>query len=278
MFIGAHESIAGGVYKSINFAISDGDECLQIFVKNASRWKAKPLTVNDINRFIEKARIFGIDRICAHSSYLINLCSPRKDTEEKSIECFIDEMSRCEQLKIPYYVMHPGSHLGEGEEYGLKKLVNNIDKIYSEYNFDVMLLLETTAGQGTNLGYKWEHIHYVIEHSKFSEKIGICLDSAHLYAAGYDLKNNYDEVIDLFISKFGDKIKVFHLNDTNKNCGSRVDRHEYIGRGILGLEFFEKVVNDKRLGGVLGVLETPIDNDETYKVQVEILKSLRREL
>ncbi|MGA1845715.1 deoxyribonuclease IV [Deferribacter abyssi] len=277
LLIGAHESISGGIFKSIDFANSNGGECLQIFVKNANRWESKPLLKDFVNLFIEKAMKFGFDKICAHSSYLINLCSPKKETEVKSIKCFIDELLRCEQLKIPFYIMHPGSHLGKGEDYGLKKLVNNIDRVYSEYCFNTMLLLETTAGQGTNLGYKWEHIHYVIEHSKFSEKIGICLDSAHLYAAGYDLKNNYDDVLELFLSKFGNKIKVFHLNDTNKSCGSRVDRHEYIGRGILGLEFFEKVVNDKRLRGVLGILETPINKEETYKEQINILKSLRRD-
>jgi len=277
MLLGAHESISGGVFNSLKFAESDGCECLQIFTKNANRWVAKPYSDKDVNKFKVSAENLGFDRICAHSAYLINLCSPKKETEEKSVKCFIDELSRCDQLNVPFYVMHPGSHLGIGEQEGLNKIVLNIDRVYSEYHFNVMTLLEVTAGQGSNLGYKWEHIDYIIQNSKFPEKIGVCLDSAHMYAAGYDLKSRYDEVIDTFLTNFKDKIKVFHLNDTNKECGSKIDRHAYIGRGLLGLEFFEKLVNDERLDGVLGILETPFDEDKSYKNQLDILKSLRRQ-
>ncbi|MGB9732027.1 MULTISPECIES: deoxyribonuclease IV [Calditerrivibrio] len=275
MILGAHESIAGGIYNSIKRGFDDGAESLQIFVKSSNRWFDKPLKESDVEKYFTSLSKYGFlnTNVCAHSSYLINLAS-EGETYEKSYNSMKDELIRCDVLKIPYYIIHPGSHLGVGVEEGLKRVIKFVDKLYEENGFRVMTLFETTAGQGTNLGSRLEEIEYLIENSRFSAKLGICLDSCHLYSAGYDILNNYDGVFDDILKRFGDKVKVFHINDTKKGLGSRVDRHELIGKGLLGLEFFRKLVNDKRFDNMLGILETPVSDIHTYKNELEILKTL----
>lgn len=276
MLIGAHESISGGVYKSLHRGVEDECECIQIFVKNSNRWSAKPLAETDIKKYYSALSQVNIP-VCCHSSYLINMASAKPDIREKSYESMKDELDRCEKLGIKYYIVHPGAHLGIGEKEGLDLIVEMIDKIYLENDFNTHILLEITAGQGTNLGYKIEHFLYILEKSKYEPKIDICLDSCHMYSAGFDILNRYDEVFDNLFHTFSDKIKVFHLNDSKKTLGSRVDRHELIGKGVLGIDFFKKVINDERFKEILGILETPIADDMTYKEEVSLLKSLRIE-
>lgn len=276
MYIGAHESIAGEIHKSIDRAMDDGCESMQIFVKNANRWKGKEINEKEAEKFREKSKKFGPDKICAHSSYLINMATNKNELHKKSYEGLKDELTRCDSLDIPYYVIHPGSHTGIGEENGLKNVVSMIDKVYHENNFSCMMLLETTAGQGTNLGYDHDHLKYIIDNSKYPAKLGICLDSCHMFAAGYDLKNNYQNVVKNVFDRFEDKVKVFHLNDTKYGVGTNRDRHEMIGEGYLGEEFFRKVLNDKRFSETLGILETPVRDDGSYKPQIKYLKDLRR--
>lgn len=276
MLLGAHESIAGGIFNAIKSAMNDGAECVQVFVKSSNRWTDKPLKESDIEKYFEELEKckFSPEVVCAHSSYLINMAA-EGETLEKSYNSMKEELFRCDLLKIPYYVIHPGSHLGMGVEEGLNRVVRFVDRLYSENGFNVMTLFETTAGQGTNLGANLDEIYYLINESQFSDKLGICLDSCHLYSAGYDLLNSYEDVFEEILKMFDGKVKVFHINDTKKYLGSRIDRHELIGKGLLGIEFFRKVVNDKRFENMLGILETPISDTQTYKDELDILKKLR---
>jgi len=203
------------------------------------------------------------------------MASVKSDIREKSYLSMVDELKRCDQLNIKFYVIHPGSHLGVGEDEGVKLVAEMIDKAYEENGFEASILLEITAGQGTNLGYKLDHFEKIFDISKYTHKLNICLDSCHMYSAGFDIVNEYDKVFDEIFSKFGDKIKVFHLNDSKKGFASRLDRHELLGKGTIGIQFFRRALNDKRFDNVLGILETPVLEGETYKGEIEILKSLR---
>lgn len=183
LIIGAHESISGGIYKSIERGLQDDCECIQIFVKNSNRWLGKPISEMDIEKYNEILSNVNMP-VCCHSSYLINMASSKPDIREKSCKSMVDELERCEKLGIKYYIIHPGAHLGIGEKKGLDLIVEMIDTIYFENNFNTHILLEITAGQGTNLGYKVEHLLYILEKSKYENKLGICLDSCHMYSAG----------------------------------------------------------------------------------------------
>lgn len=278
MFLGAHESIASGIHKSIVRAYEDGCESLQIFVKNANRWLIKPINCEIKEKFINEAKKFGIDRICAHSTYLINLASINEVIYKKSIECYEKELAMCDELQIPYYVIHPGSFKNSTLKEGIARVSQSIKSVYEKNNYNVMTLLETTAGQGSSIGYKLEHLSEIIYNNPYEKKLGICLDTCHLYAAGYDIVKKYDEIIEEILLNFIEKCKVIHINDTKVDCNSKKDRHERIMEGNLGKEFFEKLINDKRFANVLGILETEKDPDKSYKDQVSFLKSLRRSL
>jgi len=274
MLVGAHQSISKSIDLSIERALADNCECLQIFVKNNNRWEGKDIPSEAVDKFRKGIADSGL-RVCAHATYLINLASFKEDTYAKSVRCYHEELKRCDMLNVPYYVIHPGSHLKEGEEKGIAKIAESIDAAYGEHGFECMTLLEMVAGQGTNIGYSIQNMVDIIDRSAFSEKIGICLDSCHIFAAGYDIKDRYDEVFDEFFAAFGDKIKVFHLNDSKKPLNSRRDRHELIGRGEIGEEFFMKAMTDERFNDVLGILETPVTDEYTYEYEVKLLKSYR---
>ncbi|WP_265822993.1 deoxyribonuclease IV [Geovibrio ferrireducens] len=275
MRVGAHQSISGGIYKSIERALHDECEALQVFVRNASRWESKPLCEKEAEKFREKAEVFGFSNICAHASYLINLAASGEEVYLKSLKACADELSRCETLGIPYYVIHPGSFTGSTLEEGIGRIAASLDMIYEKHGFSVMTLLETTAGQGSSIGCAFEHMEGIINLASCGEKIGLCLDSCHMFSAGYDIAGDYDSVFGSLFEKFGDKIKVFHLNDAKKPLGSRVDRHAMIGSGEIGEEFFRKAVNDRRLRDALGILETPVGKADTYAGEVSLLKSFR---
>ncbi len=279
MLIGAHVSIAGGVSKAPMRAKRIGCETMQIFTKNQMQWKIPELSVEEISKFTLNILKTGIIPGTVHSSYLVNLASPTKETYLRSIENLSVDLERTEKLGIKYLVFHPGAHKGKGEEFALKRIIGSIDKIFSKTNAKkAMLLLETTAGEGTNIGYKFEHVDYIIQHIKKPERVGVCIDTCHIFAAGYDIRTrkSYEKIKKEIQSYFGLKaIKAFHLNDSKKDLGSHMDRHEEIGKGKIGLKAFDLLINDENFKNVFGILETP-GGEEGYKRNIETLKKLRK--
>ena len=279
--LGAHMSVAGGIYKAAEDSAAHQCQTVQVFTKNASQWKGKPLTQEDIDNFRRAAKKADLKHNLSHNSYLINLASPDDEMFAKSIEAFVDEMQRAEQLELDYLVAHPGSHLKTGEEAGISRIANGLDEIHRRCpDFKVMILLEITAGQGTNLGCKFEHMAGILKLVKHAEKLGICFDTCHAFAAGYPLfpKADYDATWQEFDTLIGiKKLKAFHLNDSKKGLGSRVDRHEHIGKGALGLEPFRLILNDPRFASLPMVLETPKeegDNHDMDGVNLTVLRNL----
>ena len=278
---GAHMSIAGGLEKALERGKKINCRTIQIFTKSSNQWKAKEITDEDLRRFQSFYAQFHISPVVAHDSYLINLASPDPVLHRKSIESFFNEMERCEKLKIPYLVFHPGAHVGSGEKAGLKKIAQSINILLKRgKGFKVTLLLETTAGQGTNLGYKFEHLAKIIKMVRQKKSIGVCVDTCHIFVAGYDIttKKGYKKTFETFNKLVGlDKLKVFHINDSKKELGSRVDRHEHIGKGFLGLKPFEFLVNDRRFANIPKILETPKGPDlkedvKNFKVLKKLIK------
>lgn len=282
MLLGAHESINGGLYKAVGHGVEDGCISLQIFTKVSNQWKEPILKEELIQKWKETVQNSPIKKDCilSHNSYLINLASPKDDTYEKSLNSMIEEVKRCALIDIKYVVMHPGSHLGEGENQGLQKIAKSLNHIFTEVtNKTPVILLETTAGQGTNLGYTFEQLAYIIELCNNREKLGVCFDTCHTFAAGYELRtrDGYEDTFKKFDDVIGlDKLKAFHLNDSKKGHGSKVDRHENIGEGMLGIEPFKFLVNDERFKNIPAVLETPpfSDDDRGYNHNLQLLKSL----
>ncbi len=277
MLIGAHMSIAGGVYKAIETGIEFDCTAIQMFTKSSNQWRAKVLEQDEIDKFLQLQEETGIFTV-AHDSYLINLGSPKKDLLKKSREAFLVEMQRCEILNIPYLVTHPGSHVGVGEEKGMEIIVESLDWLhYKTQDFKVNICLETTAGQGTNLGYKFEQIAYMIKNTEQNERLGVCMDTCHILAAGYEIRNKraYNKTIKEFDEIIGlDRLKVLHINDSKKDLGSRVDRHEHIGEGFIGEEPFGFFLNDRRLKKLPFLLETPKGDDG--KMDIVNLGKLRK--
>ena len=269
--LGAHTSISGGVSKSVELAHKLGFTAMQIFTKNNNRWEAKPLEKEEINKFkagLEKSKI---EFVVTHDSYLINLCANKKDLLKKSRNAFIDELERCELLGIPHLNFHPGAHGGNGEDGGIKVIAESLNIAHDKTkNYKVKSMIEMTAGQGTAIGYNFEHVKKIIEQVEDKERMTVCIDTAHIFAAGYDIVNNYENVIQEFDKIIGlNLLKCFHMNDSKKELGSRVDRHEHIGKGFVGLKGFKNIMNDKRLEYIPKILETPKD-----KEQLEDIKNL----
>lgn len=282
MPLGAHMSIAGGVGNAFVRGESVGCECMQIFTKSSNQWKARPLAEQEIKEFKINIGDTGIWPVLAHNSYLINLASPDNALYEKSGDAMLIEMERAEMLGLPYIIMHPGAHVGSGEDAGLARIAGSLNNLFEKTKgYKVGLLLETTAGQGTVLGHRFEHIAEIIANVKDNKKVGVCLDTCHSYVAGYDIKKRYEAVFQEFDKIIGMKrLKAFHLNDTLKGLGSRVDRHWHIGKGELGLETFKRLMRDDRFKELPMILETPKGVDELGNdldiVNLGILKELRR--
>jgi deoxyribonuclease-4 len=280
--IGAHLSISGGCDLAIGRAESLAISSLQIFTKNASQWAAKPLDPGVIERFAVERERTGLQHLVAHDSYLINVASPDDATWEKSLIALQIELDRCDQLDVPYLVSHPGGHLGSGVEPGVKRVSAAINRIHDERpDGRCMLLLETTAGQGTTLGRSFEEIAAIIDGVENKGRVGVCFDTCHVFAAGYDIRDResyeatmrqFDEVIGL------DNLKVFHLNDSKKGLGSKVDRHAHIGEGEIGRAAFGYLLADARFKGISGVLETEHGDDYVdLKRDLETLRELAKE-
>jgi len=276
--LGAHMSIAGGVDRAILRGQSIGCETIQIFTKNTNQWRAKPLAPGEIARFKQAREEAGINPVFGHTSYLINLGSPDEDLWQKSVDSFLLEMERCAALGLPYLVTHPGAHMGAGEDMGLRRISRALDEILARTDGSgITILLETTAGQGSNLGYRFEHLARLIEESAYPDRLGVCFDTCHAFAAGYDLRTPevFHRTFEEFHTLIGiDRLKVIHLNDSRSDLGSRIDRHEHIGLGKLGLDAFRLLLNDPRFRDLPMVLETPKGPD--MKEDVMNLATLRR--
>ena len=276
-YFGAHVSASGGVENAPVNAFNIGAKAFALFTKNQRQWKAAPLSSKSIADFRNSCERYGFlpDHILPHDSYLINLGHPEADGLAKSREAFFDEMLRCEQLGLNRLNFHPGSHLGKvDEETCLKTIAESINMALDKTS-GVAAVIENTAGQGSNLGFKFEQIQFIIEHVEDKSRVGVCLDTCHTYSAGYDLvsQESFRKVFADFDSIIGFKyLKGMHINDTKKPLGSRVDRHESIGEGFLGIDTFRHIASDSRFDGIPLILETP--NEEIWAQEIKLLYSL----
>ena len=261
-YIGAHVSASGGVYKAVANAVAIGANAFALFTKNQMRWTDAPLTERDIVKFKEECSKHGFSpyQILPHDSYLINLGSPKADGLQKSREAFLDEMKRCEQLGLIYLNFHPGSTLKEVSiDECLKTIAESINIALDKTN-GVTAVIENTAGQGSNLGYEFEHLAAIIDKVEDKSRVGVCIDTAHSFAAGYDIstEDGFKDVFEKFNEVVGfNYLKGMHINDSKKGLGSHVDRHESIGKGVIGITPFKMIMQDDRFNGIPLVLETP---------------------
>jgi deoxyribonuclease IV len=274
--LGAHMSIAGGVERAIARGAAIGCTAVQIFTKNGNQWAARPLGDEEAARFRKEKDRAGMEQVVAHDSYLINLCSPDDRLWRKSIDACADELERCRKLGVPWLVVHPGGHMGEGETFGIRRMAEALDLIHDRVPAGgASIAIETTAGQGTVIGHRFEQIGEIIAGTKRPERLGVCLDTCHVFAAGYDLRSApaYEETLRSFDQAIGlSRLRAIHVNDCKKDLGCRVDRHEHIGKGFLGLEAFRHLMNDPRLTHLPFLLETP--KGEDCQEDVENLSTL----
>ncbi len=278
-YLGAHMSISGGLHLAIDRAVASGCGVLQIFTRNSNQWKGKPVSDADAALFRTKFAVSGLREVISHDIYLINLAAPPGETRDKSIAAFRDELETCARLGIAKVVMHPGSHLADPPQTGLARVIEAFDQLFTEVpQFEGKVLIETTAGQGSNLGRTFEELGAIIYGSRFPEKFGVCFDTCHTFAAGYDTatEQGYRDAMEQFDRLIGvQRLECFHFNDSKKGLGSRVDRHEHIGQGTLGLNPFRYILNDPRFAAVPKILETPKgDNDEMDGVNLALLRGL----
>lgn len=259
--LGAHMSIAGGYYKAVETAHRCGCDCVQLFTKNNNQWRAKDITADDARQFREALRRTGVTHPISHDSYLINLAAPDEPLWHKSVAALVVELQRADRLGIPYVVAHPGAFTTSSEEAGLARVVAALNKVHSQSKgVRAMCLLETTAGQGSSLGWRFEHLGAILDGVKHPQRLGVCVDTCHVFAAGYPLATarEYRQTMAALDRAVGlQRVKAFHLNDSVKELGSRVDRHAHIGQGKLGLEAFRRLLNDRRFQDVPMYLETP---------------------
>jgi len=262
---GSHMSVAGGLENAFHAGDRVGCECLQIFVKNQRQWNAPPLTEDQIERFKRAQRATKMTPVVAHATYLLNFASAEKTLRDKSIRCMIDELQRCEALGVASLIFHPGAHMQSTPKEGMKRVAKSLDSVHKSCSgFRTRVLLETTAGQGTALGWRFEQIAEMIDQAKAPERLGVCLDTCHLFAAGYDFRiaDGYAAMIREMDATFGtDRVECIHTNDSKRELGSRVDRHEHIGKGKIGKSGFRHFVNDPHFRDVPFILETPKGKD-----------------
>lgn len=259
--IGAHVSASGGVFNAVENAKTIGAKAFALFTKNQRQWSAKPLekeTIEQFKKALDNSEI-SAEHILPHDSYLINLGHPEEEKREKSFAAFVDEVKRCEQLGLKKLNFHPGSHLKKISEEQCLEYISHAMNETLKQSKDVTLVIENTAGQGSNLGYKLEHLAYLIENSIDKDRVGVCIDTCHLFVSGYDFRSakSYKNTMDSFDTIVGfEYLKGMHLNDSKPDLGSRVDRHESIGKGKIGLEAFRLIMNDERIDEIPMVLET----------------------
>ncbi len=272
-------SIGGGLSRAVERAVAVDADALQIFVKSARQWKPRPLDPEETAAFREAVAARDLQgHLLAHATYLINVASPDDQIWKRSVDALAVELDRCAALAVPMLVLHPGSHVGSGEEAGLKRAARAMDRVLESRDDDVRILLEITAGQGTNLGSRFEQIAAILSDAGTDEKLGVCFDTCHALAAGYEfrdarsyrkMKREFDSIIGL------ERLCAFHLNDSKFGLGSRRDRHEHIGRGEVGLEAFRLILNDRKFRDVPMVLETPKGEDlEEDRMNLAVLKGM----
>jgi len=276
--LGAHESVAGGLHLAFDRLEQVGGEALQIFSRNQRQWDPAPVSDGERKNFLAAKERFPALKVASHASYLINLASGKNDLVAKSINGFVSELMRCRLLEVPYIVLHPGSHGGDGMEAGLERFVANLDAAIAKETYQGRVLIETTAGQGSGLGATFEEIGYIISNSMHSAQLGVCIDTCHIFAAGYDIRTeeSYKKTMADFDKAVGiEKICFFHLNDSKNDLGSRVDRHDHIGEGYLGKEGFRHLLNDPTFSNHSMTIETPKGKDlEEDRANLAILRSL----
>jgi deoxyribonuclease-4 len=277
--LGAHTSTSGGTAAAVELADKLGFTAMQIFSKNNTRWAQRPFKESEIQDFKKKLKNSNIKYVCVHDSYLINLCADNPEFKKKSDEAFLDEIERCQQLGIEYLNFHPGSHGGKGEKEGIKVIAESINIAHDKTKgYKVSSMLEATAGQGSAIGYRFEHLREIIDMVEDKVRMSVCIDTAHIFAAGYDIRtpDAYKKTIKEFDDVVGlEYLKCFHMNDSKKPLGSRVDRHEHISKGLIGLEGFRNIMNDKKVAHIPKILETPKGKEHLEDVEnIKILKSL----
>jgi deoxyribonuclease IV len=277
--LGAHQSIAAGFHRAVRDAHALGCDTVQVFTKAPSQWYGRDLVADEIRLFRRALRETKVRCPIAHDSYLINLASPDESLYRRSVEAFIGELLRAESLGLRYLVTHPGAPLDSGEEAGLARVAQAIDEVHGRCpNVRVQVLLETTAGQGTTLGHRFEHLARILSLIGAPDRVGVCLDTCHVFAAGYALfpEREYHATLRAFDRVIGiSRLRVIHVNDSLREQGSRVDRHAHIGRGQIGLEAFRLLVNDRRFRNRPMILETPKEGGEENDMDAVNLAALR---
>ena len=269
MLLGAHESTSGGLHEAFARALADGAEAVQIFTKSSRMWRAKEISAADASAF----RAAAVMPVTVHASYLVNLGSDPGDLREKSIAAFVDELQRCDLLGIPHLVVHPGAN--PDKERGLRNVAEALDRVFGAQRGRCQVLLETAAGQGSCLGSRFEELRRMRELSKNPDRIAVCVDTCHVFAAGYDLstERGYDQTFDELDRIVGlDLIQAFHLNDSMKPLGCRVDRHEHVCKGEIGPLAFRKIVNDQRFRNIPGYLEIPPEGNRACLTRLKKLR------
>lgn len=279
--LGAHMSTSGGLSTAFDRGAKVGLNTMQIFTKNQNRWQQKPTPSEEIERWAAKQAETGIAPVVSHAAYLLNLGTPDEALWEKSVDALADELTRAEQLGLLGVVFHPGAHMGTGEEAGLARIVAGVNRAHElTPGYKTLTLVEGTAGQGTALGWRFEHLGAILEGMAAPERLGFCLDTCHMFAAGYDLRSieAYEQTMAEFDRLCGlDRLKCFHFNDAKKPLGSRVDRHDHIGTGQIGLDAFGFILNDPRLAEVPKILETEKSDDMHEDVEnLRVLRELIR--
>lgn len=273
--VGAHTSIAKGVFNAIYQANSLNANSCQIFTANQRQWKAKPIPKEDAKKFIDAKKEYNIKKVVSHTSYLINLGSFKKESLKISRKAFLEEIKRCHQLEIDYLIFHPGAALTSSEDECLNTISESILSFEEEIKKGkTKLLLETTAGQGSSVGYKFEHLDYIIKKVKNKIPIGVCVDTCHIFVAGYDIrtKKDFDKTFNEFDKIIGLKfLNAFHVNDSKTAFDSRKDRHESLGKGKIGLDTFKFLMKEKKFQNIVKILETP--NEDLWKDEIKILKN-----
>lgn len=274
-------SIAGGVATAVERAVSIGCTTFQLFVKNNTMWKGAPLTDKDVATYKELLSKARIGPVVAHSTFLVNLCAVNKSYLEKSRATLKDEFDRCERLGIEYLNFHPGSHMGAGEKAGIERIADSVNLLHLlTPGYKVKTVLETTAGQGTAVGYRFEQLRSIIDLVEKRDRMAVCIDTCHIFAAGYDIstERGYETTFSDFDSVVGfERLVAFHVNDSKRECGSRVDRHDHIGKGAIGLQGFSLLMNDPRFVRIPKILETPKSEDMEEDVEnMRVLKETIR--
>jgi deoxyribonuclease-4 len=272
-------SVAGGVHCAVERAASIGCATMQIFVKNNNQWLGKALAAEDITTYKKLLRESRIGPVVVHDTYLINLCATDKAILQKSRDALKDELDRCEALDVEYLNFHPGSHMGAGETDGIQRIAESINRIHElTPGYRVKSVLETTAGQGTAIGYRFEHLRAIMDLVDQRERMAVCVDTCHIFAAGYDIvtERGYEQTFNEFDSIIGlQRLVAFHVNDAKRERGSRIDRHEHIGKGTIGKPGFRLLMNDERFRNIPKILETPKGPDMKEDIHnMKILRSL----